>query len=61
MVKIKFCWFRFRNLPVTMHFIHKDFLLSWQGIYGISIGDLFLGCVRGKHVKTVLKDTTNDR
>ena len=47
---MQFYWYKFRDLRVTHHLL-RDIQSSWTGIFGVQIGDYFIGVIRGKTIK----------
>lgn len=46
---VRWYWWRFRALPVTVH-LKRDRLFHWQQIRGVQIGPWFIGAIRGHAV-----------
>ena len=47
---MKWYWFNFRRLPVTVH-LKQDRHFLWQWICGVQIGPWFFGAIRGNQVE----------
>jgi hypothetical protein len=54
-MKIRWYWFHFKALPVTVH-LQKDRLLHWQWICGLQAGPWFVGAIRGIQANEVRED-----
>lgn len=63
-MNIRRYWFNLRRgMPVTFHLQH-EYQVRWHGIYGLSIGNWFIGAVRSSDFAqppTALLDPPSER